>query len=73
MDFASDLRQVVHGANPPDHTAAHHDSTYRRCGERDSTAGVRPTGECVIRHEVADVAHIPESRVRACRTAQEVH
>lgn len=60
------------GANSPDNTTVDDDPPDRGCRERDSKAGVRSTGDSVIYHEVADVACIPKSHLRTCRTAQEV-
>jgi hypothetical protein len=68
-----DLRQVMHGADPPDYPAAHYDPSDGRRGERDPTTRVCSAGDRTVHHEVADVAWIPKGHVGSRGTTQEVY
>ena len=72
INRTSDLCQVVHGTNSPNHSAADYDSPDGRYRKRDSTARVCPSRDCAVHHEVADVACIPEGHVRTRGSTQKV-
>ena len=73
MNCSPGLCQVMHGINTPSYPSAHYDPSNGRCGERDSTAGLRSIGNCALHHEIADVARISEGHVGPRGSTQEVY